>query len=127
MGAHVWVRGVTMPRTRNRRTIITMIRPVTRSGDYNEQLSDAPIVLGREWGYVNTLGGRELERAVQVVGEATHQVELPSCNVTRSLLITDRIEANGQTLSIVHIDTSEEHRGLVILICHEGIMPKEWC
>lgn len=112
-----------MKRNRARRDRVNLIRVTTRSGDYNEQLDDYTHVLGTEFAHVRTLHGSEIERANQLVGQATHRVDLPACAMTRGLLVTDRLEWGAKLLSINHIDTSRDYLGVISLLCSEGLTP----
>ena len=65
---------------------------------------------------VKNLSGRELERAKQVVAEATHEVIVRyRSGITKS----HRISFKGRTIAIGHVDNVEELNQLLRMTCSE--------
>jgi len=76
--------------------------------------------LAERWGAVETLGGRELAKAQQVVAEATTKVTLRYDSTTSTLSVMDRIAHGDRTLEINHVADPDGRRRCMICLCREA-------
>lgn len=68
------------------------------------------------FGSIDTMSGRELERAQQVSAEATHKVTI---RYNDSVTVQDRVIHSNRILEIESIDNPEERNEQLFLLCKE--------
>ena len=97
------------------------IQRVTRTANAMGEPDEDWSAVGKRWGAMQGLSGREVQRANQTAPTATSMVDFLPDSVTKEMTTDDRLVWHGPggdvTLGIVHVDKTKVREGQILVWC----------